>query len=378
MRARLRAVALHGNDVQLQFDDGRPDLALSLFWLRDHDTGAEALHPETQQRLIETAAIPQQIAAQAVGLAQEGRVLQVQWAPDGHQSLYPAQFLAALRADPEVLPVQRTLWDRDSIAGQVPQVAYADVMAEDAALKDFLEQVVCFGFCFVNDVPATPEATCAVAERVAYIRSTIFGGYYDFTANLEHKDTAYTSMAIGPHTDGTYSLDAPGFQMFHCLGVECSGGENILIDGFKVASILQAQHPEDYQLLRSVEIPGHYLDHARGIQLMARRPLFRHDSAGALVQVSYNNHDRAPFVLPLEQQRSFYRALGRFARLCDEPALHYRRRLLPGAVLLFDNWRLLHARDAYVGYRRLAGAYLNREDVDSRLRVLRIRAGEPV
>jgi trimethyllysine dioxygenase len=44
-------------------------------------------------------------------------------------------------------------------------------------------------------------------------------------------------------------------------------------------------------------------------------------------------------------------------------------------VLLFDTWRLLHAREAYVGYRRLAGAYLNREDVESRLRVLRIRAG---
>jgi trimethyllysine dioxygenase len=145
-----------------------------------------------------------------------------------------------------------------------------------------------------------------------------------------------------------------------------------------VAAILQAQHSEDYQVLRTVEIPGRYLDHERGIQLMARRPLLRHDSSGALVQVSYNNHDRAPFLLPVEQQRVFYRALRRFARLCDEPVLHYRRRLLPGALLLFDNWRLLHARDAYVGYRRLAGAYLNREDVDSRLRVLRIRAGEAV
>ena len=34
-----------------------------------------------------------------------------------------------------------------------------------------------------------------MAERVAYIRMTIFGGYYDFTADLAHKDTAYTSMA---------------------------------------------------------------------------------------------------------------------------------------------------------------------------------------
>jgi trimethyllysine dioxygenase len=162
------------------------------------------------------------------------------------------------------------------------------------------------------------------------------------------------------------------------LAADCSGGENLLIDGFKLAAMLQAQQPEDYDVLRQVQIPGRYLDHERGIQLMARRPLFRHDASGQLQQVSYNNHDRAPFVLPAEQQRRFYQALTRFARLCEQPALQYRRRLLPGTVLLFDNWRLLHARDAYVGYRRLAGAYLNREDVDSRLRVLRIRAGEPV
>jgi trimethyllysine dioxygenase len=111
---------------------------------------------------------------------------------------------------------------------------------------------------------------------------------------------------------------------------------------------------------------------------MARRPLFRHDQAGELQQVSYNNHDRAPFILPPEQQRRFYRALATFAGLCAEPSLHYRRRLLPGSMVMFDNWRLLHAREAYVGYRRLAGAYLNREDVESRLRVLRIRAGEAV
>jgi trimethyllysine dioxygenase len=45
-------------------------------------------------------------------------------------------------------------------------------------------------------------------------------------------------------------------------------------------------------------------------------------------------------------------------------------------VVLFDNWRLLHARDAYSGYRRLAGAYLNKEDVESRLRVLRLKRAQ--
>lgn len=378
MTTLLRSALLTGPDVQLAFADGRPELTLSLFWLRDHDSNEDALHPETQQRLIDTFQIPADIAARSVTVEDNGQALWVEWLPDGRVSRYDAQFLASLRADPEAMPARHSPWDGASLAANVPQVEHSALMADDAVLLAFLEQVERHGFCMVEGVPATPAATIGVAERVAYIRMTIFGGYYDFTADLAHKDTAYTSMAIGPHTDGTYSLDAPGYQIFHCLAAECSGGDNILIDGFKVGQIMQREHPEDYQLLSTVGIPGRYLDYARGIQLMARRPLFRLDVAGALVQVSYNNHDRAPFVLAAAQQRSFYRALSRFAALCADPALHYRRRLLPGSVLLFDNWRLLHAREAYVGYRRLAGAYLNREDVNSRLRVLRVRAGVAV
>jgi len=111
---------------------------------------------------------------------------------------------------------------------------------------------------------------------------------------------------------------------------------------------------------------------------MARRPLFRLDDSGELVQVSYNNLDRAPFALDPQRQVAFYRALAIFDRLCNDPTLQHRRRLLPGSVLLFDNWRVLHARDAYSGSRRLAGVYLNKEDVESRLRFLRVQAGEPV
>jgi alpha-ketoglutarate-dependent taurine dioxygenase len=111
---------------------------------------------------------------------------------------------------------------------------------------------------------------------------------------------------------------------------------------------------------------------------MARRPLFRLNDQGELVQVSYNNHDRAPFTLTAAQQQAFYQALSLFARYCADETLQYRRRLLPGSVLLFDNWRVLHARDAYTGYRRLSGVYLNKEDVESRLRVLRIKAGEAI
>jgi trimethyllysine dioxygenase len=378
MSTVLKHAVVRDRDVELNFTDGRPAAVLPLFWLRDNCQGPESQHPDTKQRLVDTFSIPPDIAARAIALEEGGRVLRVDWAQGGLVSRFDAEFLAGLRRNPDVLPVARATWDRDGVAAAPPQVAYAGYLGEEAVLKDFLEQLFRYGFCFVEGVPGTPEATRAVAARIAYIRETIFGGYWDFTANLEHKDTAYTSMAIGPHTDGSYSLDAPGYQMFHCLAADCTGGENVLVDGFRVAEIMRRECPADFEILSEVAIPGQYLDCGRGIHLMARRPLFRRDDSGALLQVTYNNYDRAPFALPAARQAAFYRALAAFAALCNDPALQYRRRLLPGSVLLFDNWRVLHARDAYVGYRRLAGVYLNKEDVDSRLRFLRVQAGEPV
>ncbi|MBV8497268.1 MAG: trimethyllysine dioxygenase [Gammaproteobacteria bacterium] len=378
MSAILRAATVRGHDLELSWRDGRPPATLPLMWLRDNCQSPASVHPETRQRLVDTFGIAPDIAARAIAVEDQGRVLKIEWAGDRHVSRFAAGFLAALRINPDVLPVAVSTWDRDEIGARVPSVAYPAFMGEDEALKEFLEQVARFGFCFVEGVPGTPEATQGVAARIAYTRQTIFGGYWDFTANLEHKDTAYTSMAIGPHTDGTYSLDAPGYQMFHCLAAECTGGENVLIDGFRIATLMQRDAPAEFRLLTEVAIPGQYLDEGRGIHLMARRPLFRLDDAGELVQVSYNNYDRAPFALPPARQRAFYRALGTFNALVNDASLQHRRRLLPGSVLLFDNWRVLHARDAYTGYRRLAGVYLNKEDVDSRLRFLRARRGEAI
>ena len=37
-------------------------------------------------------------------------------------------------------------------------------------------------------------------------------------------------------------------------------------------------------------------------------------------------------------------------------------------MIVFDNWRLLHGRGAFQGKRKMAGAYINREDYLSSLK----------
>ena len=113
-------------------------------------------------------------------------------------------------------------------------------------------------------------------------------------------------------------------------------------------------------------MPGQYI--GDGAHLMSSRPVFRHDQTGELVQVSFNNGDRAPFLLEPDEQRAFYDALRAFEDLANDERLQWRHVLAPGEAMLFDNWRVLHGRKAYSGTRTLCGAYLNHEDFESRLR----------
>jgi trimethyllysine dioxygenase len=199
---------------------------------------------------------------------------------------------------------------------------------------------------------------------------------WDFSANLAFKDTAYTSAAIGPHTDGTYSNDSPGFQMFHCLKFDGTGGESTLVDGFKVAEHIRRTDPAAFEVLSAVKVPAHYL--GDGVHLRAEHPVIGLDRNGDFAQIAYNNYDRAPFRLRAPRQQLFYAALKRFNQLINDPAYEITMRLAPGTALLFDNWRTLHGRRAFQGYRWLCGAYLNKEDVDSKLRVLRAAAVGPM
>jgi len=339
-------------------------------WLRDHAHDADTLHPVTQQRQLFTAAIDPAISAAAV--ATSGPAVEITWANESTPSVLPVDFLAQYRvpSTPTARLNRRpTLWDAS--LKSAPSVPYADIMASDDGLVAWLDAVAEYGFAIATDTPATAEATEALVRRASYVRETIFGGFWEFTADLSKADTAYTTLELRPHTDGTYSHDAPGLQMLHCLGFEGTGGESTMVDGFAIAEELRRNQPEHHQVLSSIAIPGQYI--GDGSHLMAARPVLRHDHTGALVQVSFNNYDRAPLMLPVDEMEALYAALRAFDLLANEPARQWRHVLAPGEAMLFDNWRVLHGRAAYTGTRRMCGAYLNHEDFESLLRLAQRR-----
>lgn len=228
------------------------------------------------------------------------------------------------------------------------------------------------GFCYIDGTPPDPETTEKLLRKIAFIRETHYGGFYDFTADLASQDTAYTNIALGAHTDNTYFSDPAGLQAFHLLShTEGEGGASLLVDGFKVADELHRTDKEAYHILSTVNVHAHASGN-EGISIQPYRgfPVLEHDPAtGDLLRVRWNSSDRASIELPIEEVETWYDAARKFDALLTKKENEYWEQLTPGRVLVFDNWRVLHGRSSFTGKRRICGGYINRDDWMSRFKM---------
>ena len=341
--------------------------SLDAFWLLDHGQDPARLDQSTLQRTVDTFAIDPTVVATAARIESDDLV--VEWSDGSPAGRYSAALVAeVLGLAPADVP--RRTWASGSLPDPLPRHEHDAVVDTDAGLAGWLDDVASLGFGLVRGVSATAEAAERLARRVGYPRQTIFGGMWRLSSEMtDHSDSAYSQTFLEPHTDATYVPDAPGLQMFCCIERDGTGGESILVDGLAAAEDLRATDSAAFATLTSVHVPGRYVE--QGVHLRAERPAIRLGRDGAIAQISINNYDRAPFRLPEAEMREFYRAYGAFHRRLNDRSHWLLVRLDPGDALLFDNWRTLHGRMAYTGRRVFVGCYHNREDFDSRRRVLR-------
>ena len=366
-------------------------------WLRDNCQCSSCMHDSTKQRLQDTFAIPRDLSIKSATLTEAQGVrkkdLAVEWS-DGHRSKYNQPFLEKAIRSYNMRSIIRQglmdihLWD-SSIASDPPIEFFKDENDTGSMLGNIvstLQQHIFYrdnltvfqrkyGFCYIDNTPFdTPAATEALLRRIAFIRETHYGGFYDFTADLASKDTAYTNIALEAHTDNTYFSDPAGLQAFHLLShTDGSGGASLLVDGFKVADELFRQDREAYQILSTVNVHAHASGN-EGISIQPYRgfPVLEHDpSTGDLLRVRWNSSDRASIELPIDEVEMWYDAARKFDALLKKKENEYWEQLTPGRVLIFDNWRVLHGRSKFTGKRRICGGYINRDDWMSRFKMHR-------
>ena len=373
----IAKVEEQAQELVLRWDDGR-ESRYPWFWLRDHGEDPASLDPATLQRRIDTFSLDEDIRGAGATILEQGRSLAVAWPDGAEESRYSADFLATMAGLlPEEIAAQPgrepQMWSAQAPLAPIEPVPYAEIGLKGdgsrSGVRRCLERLQRDGFAVIDGAPTDEASARELFGHFGYIRETIFGGLWSLSAELhEHDDTAYSTQYLEPHTDATYSHDAPGLQCFLCQEFDGKGGESILVDGFALAEQMRAEQPELFQVLCDVPVPGRYIE--PGVHLRTERPVFRLDQQRRLRQVSFNNYDRAPFFLGPERMRAFYRAYRDFhARIVDR-ANWQTIPLRPGMALIFDNWRLLHGRLGYFGKRVFCGCYHNHEDFESALRTL--------
>lgn len=355
-------------------------------WLRDNCHCSECYYPLTKQRLLNSATIDLGIKAKLI--THDGDTVSIVWNTD-HKSQYDAHWLRIHSYNPRLIPLDdkllgaktklaQKLWQVKDIELNLPRVDYNAVMKSsdrtdnEQAIKDWCLNIWQFGFCLIDNVPVTPEDTEKLCEQLNYIRPTHYGGFWDFTSDLAKADTAYTNFDISNHTDGTYWLNSPGLQLFHLLYHDGTGGTTSLVDTFKCAEIMKEKFPQSYEIFTKVSVPAHSAGEEKVcIQPDIPQPIFKLDNQGKLIQVRWNQSDRSTMDSWNDPNDvvKFYQAI-KDVLIITKPENELWYQMKPGQCLIFDNWRVLHSRSEFTGKRRLCGAYFERDDFVSRLKLL--------
>ena len=340
--------------------------SFSHFWLRDNARDPVSFDIQSYQRELFTAMVPPDIIPDQIELANDGCSLKIKWPDLENPTNYESQFLSNYRQPlAKNTNLSEMLWNADSLNDDTIRLDFKQAISASGNTK-LLEILATYGFVLISQCPHDQDSVVKIAKNIGYIRETIFGGLWEFEANANMADSAYTPKELRPHTDSTYSLDAPGLQMLLCMSYDATGGESIVVDGFSVADQLKREDEKLYNAMSRIGVIGIYK--GDGAILQAERPILRHDDQGKLTQVTFNNYDRATMRLPEPDMSQLYAGIRYLDRLFNHPSYQWRYQLQAGQMLIFDNWRILHGRGAFKGKRKMAGAYINREDFMSALR----------
>ena len=359
----IETVKILTNSLSVKFKDNTVENYPNI-WLRDHAKDEQNWDARSHQRKTNTASLDLDVKIKQAKVKDKGQNVEILWSDMIRSVTYSSEYLFKHVLKNNYKNFKFSLWKQHQIKEDI-FLSYQDII-KDSGFKIFLEKIYKFGFCVINNCETKLEAVKIIANKIGYVRQSIFGGLWEFESNQNMADSAYTQEELKPHTDATYSYDAPGLQLLLCCDYKAKGGESILVDGFKIAQTIKKNDKELFNLLSSIQVPGKYT--GDGVILEAKRPIFKLDN-NELIQVSFNNYDRAEFRLDELQTLRFYKAIKKFDNLINKLEFQWRHILKPGQLLIFNNWRILHGRGSFYGKRKMAGCYINMEDFKSACRV---------
>jgi len=347
-------------------------------WLRDNCACSECVHPDTSERILVSSDIADDIAPLSASV--EDATLLVRWNQGDHYSKYKLSWLAQhnysadrFKQDPAAGGSVK-LWGRD-LQSAIPSFDYAQLHDQPDQLLCWCEAVRDYGLTIIRNAPLQEAEIERFAEFVAVVRETIYDRLHNVRATpgeYNAYNVASTTLELKPHTDMPCYNNPPGVQMFHFLVNETEGGESTAVDGFKVAADLHVQDPEAFEVLSNT--PVHFRMYSARGDVQSNNPILSLDSQGELKVFRFSNQLAQPSNIPTAKMESFYRAYRKLGRMLEMPENRVQFRLNTGDIMVTNNLRVLHGRNAYdgsSGERHLQLSYMDFDDVLSRIRMLK-------
>jgi gamma-butyrobetaine dioxygenase len=385
----IASVDLRGADVHLSLttegSHSAADVTLPGVFLRDACQCSACFHPTTLQRIVDD--VDPDIAPTSAAVSLCKTTLQLEW-PDGHRTTFSTTQLSQWRllATPAVQPLSS--WSGDWMKAHIGKVTFAfDAVAErGAATSSWLATLRRYG---LTKLTGAQQKFSEVERLAAALRVPLRPTVYDEEAHTfrvvvkpSANNQAYTSAALGLHTDLPFYKSPPTVQLLHCVQQSdpSCGGESVFADGMNAVERLAEESPDDVELLSTQPVVFEDVDPSEQprYHLEAVRPVLESLPGSAeRFAINLNNGVRAsrPCAGAVPSRRH-YHAVAKLRSILSAEV--FEQLASPGDIWVFDNRRVLHGRRALVGQgglrRALEGCYMEWDDLEGLARVL---AGAP-
>lgn len=350
-------------------------------WLRDNCQCEKCFHHSAQSRIIDWTNF--NVNVKAVEVKQDAETVQISW-DDSHQSEFRLDWLSfrSFSTDRQKLYSEtiyqpsKITWHGDEFPTICSKHDYNDILTNDRALYDWLHKLSVFGVALIENTPNTETASNKIVQKVAFPKQTHYGVTFKVQNIPNTSNVAYLSSNLQMHTDLPYYEYCPGVNMLHCLVQTSShGGDNLLSDAHYTANYMKENHPEEHRLLSETEVEWSDIgnEHENDFYKLYRSPIICLNKQREITRINFSIPQRGSHFLGcIDNVKPWYEAHALFMKLNHRFAAKFKTK--PGDILVFDNIRLLHGRNAYedslVNVRKLIGTYVDWDEIYSRLRCL--------
>lgn len=353
-------------------------------WLRDNCQCEQCFHPSAKSRIIDWSKFDLNVQPKNVNKSDNS--VQVTW-NDGHISDFKLSWLnfrSFMKESQQnytntLYKPAKITWHGNDFDKVFSKHDYNEIVNSDNALYDWLHKFSIYGVALIQNSPDSETAVDRIVDRIGFTKKTHYGEKFVVQHVANTSNVAYLSNNLQMHTDLPYYEYCPGVNLLHCLVQTAStGGENLLSDCHYTVAYMKEKHPREYKLLTETEVEWSDVGCENGNEFykLYRSPVICLDKHGQVIRINFSIPQRgAHFPGPIESVKPWYVAHSLFYELNEKFSTKFKTKA--GDILVFDNIRLLHGRNMYEdknnNVRKLIGAYLDWDEIYSRLRCLKVK-----